>query len=104
MAEYPESDDDGAPAKKKKKKDPNAPKKNLNAWMFFIQQVRPQVMIELGEEGKRVAAVTKAVAERWSKMTPEEKAVRVHTLSFTSSTPFSLHTMFLSLPQPQIQF
>ena len=72
-AENPESDND-EPAKKKKKKDPDAPKKNLNAWMFFIQQVRPQVVAELGEDGKRVAAVTKAVGERWSKMSAEEKA------------------------------
>lgn len=76
MAEYPEEENDGEPVKKKKKKDPNAPKKNLNAWMFFIQQVRPQVMAELGEEGKRVATVTKVVGDRWSKMTAEEKAVR----------------------------
>lgn len=73
MAEYPEDETD-EPVKKKKKKDPNAPKKNLNAWMFFIQQVRPSVMAELGEDGKRVATVTKVVGDRWSKMTPEEKA------------------------------
>ena len=75
MAEYPEDETD-EPVKKKKKKDPNAPKKNLNAWMFFIQQVRPQVVTELGEDGKRVATVTKVAGERWSKMTAEEKAVR----------------------------
>lgn len=75
MAEYPEDEND-EPVKKKKKKDPNAPKKNLNAWMFFIQQVRPSVVAELGEDGKRVATVTKVVGDRWSKMTAEEKQVR----------------------------
>jgi hypothetical protein len=49
--------------------------------MFFIQQVRPQVVAELGEDGKRVAAVTKAVGERWSKMSAEEKAVRTKRTS-----------------------
>lgn len=98
MAEYPESDPE-EPVKKRKKKDPNAPRKNLNAWMFFVQQVRPQVVAELGDEGKRVATVTKAVSERWSKMSPEEKAVRpnhrtVNFFSFATSR-FS----FTSLPR-----
>lgn len=72
-AEFPDDGEDEGPSKKRKKKDPDAPKKNLNAWMFFIQEVRPQIVEQLGEEGRRVAQVTKAVGERWSKMTAEEK-------------------------------
>jgi hypothetical protein len=67
---------DGASVKKKKRKDPSAPKKNLNAWMFFIQDVRPQVVADLGAEGNLVVKVTKAVDERWAKMSNEEKQVR----------------------------
>lgn len=97
MAEYPEDEND-EPVKKKKKKDPNAPKKNLNAWMFFIQQVRPSVVAELGEDGKRVATVTKVVGDRWSKMTAEEKAVRFISLFEILISPFNGPTFFAISP------
>ena len=99
MAEYPDSDPE-EPVKKKKKKDPNAPRKNLNAWMFFVQQVRPTVVAELGEEGKRVATVTKAVSERWSKMSPEEKLVRSLALSRLSERQVAPYIFFLCFPLP----
>jgi len=74
-AAHGDSDSDDKPAKKRKKKDPNAPKKSLNAWMFYTNDNRAGVVAELGEDGRKVAEVTKVLAERWGKLTAGQKKV-----------------------------
>lgn len=63
-------------SKKKKTKDPNAPKRNKNAYMFYTQEIRPKIVEELGPEGsKKITDVTKIVSVRWKQLSPEEKKV-----------------------------
>ena len=74
----PESDDDEGPRKrrKKKKKDPDAPKKPTSAYFFYQREVRQQVKDD-APEGTSVRDIAKLVAERWRKLTEDEKRVRV---------------------------
>lgn len=78
-AESPELFEKGnnkRPKKKKAEKDPNAPKKNKNAYMFFSQEIRPKVIEELGPEmSKKVTVVQQVVGTRWKQLTPEQKTV-----------------------------
>jgi len=72
-----DSSDDDAPlkkqkkAKKKKKKDPNAPKKNMTAFLIFSNAERPKVMEENKEAG--VAGWGKILGEKWKALSEEEK-------------------------------
>lgn len=77
-AESPELFEKGGSNKKQKKKknekDPNAPKKNKNSYMFFSQEIRPKVIEELGPEmSKKVTVVQQVVGTRWKQLSPEEK-------------------------------
>lgn len=72
-----ESNKDG-PSKKKKVKDPNAPKKNKNAYMFYTQMMRPKIIEELGpSESKKTTQVTKLIGTRWNQLSNEEKKVNI---------------------------
>ncbi|POY70702.1 hypothetical protein BMF94_6285 [Rhodotorula taiwanensis] len=62
-----------ATAAAKPKKDPNAPKRNLSAYMIFSQDKRAEVKeenpdVSFGELGKLLGA-------KWKSVTPEEKKI-----------------------------
>jgi len=61
------------PPKKKAKveKDPNAPKKNLNAYMFYTKENRDKVKAEKAD--LKPADVSKELGARWKKLKPEDK-------------------------------
>lgn len=68
----PEEDsDDDAPKAKRAKKDPNAPKKPLNAYMFFAQEHRSTVLAS--HPGLRASEVTKKLGEMWKTVSPDDK-------------------------------
>ncbi|KAG2487533.1 hypothetical protein HYH03_013813 [Edaphochlamys debaryana] len=68
-----EGEEGAAPAKKeRKKKDPNAPKKNLSAFMYFSNTSRDKVKQE--NPGIAFGEVGKLLGERWKAMGAEEKA------------------------------
>jgi hypothetical protein len=74
-ANAPEEDsEDDAPKSKRAKKDPNAPKKPLNAYMFFAQEHRSTVLAS--HPGLRASEVTKKLGEMWKNVAPEDKKVR----------------------------
>ncbi|EIW68534.1 hypothetical protein TREMEDRAFT_32029 [Tremella mesenterica DSM 1558] len=55
----------------KEKKDPNAPKRGLSAYMFFVQDYRPKIKndhpdVSFGETGK-------LLGEKWKAMSAAEK-------------------------------
>ncbi|PNW88436.1 hypothetical protein CHLRE_01g029450v5 [Chlamydomonas reinhardtii] len=60
------------PKKERKKKDPNAPKKNLSAFMYFSNSNRDKVKAE--NPGIAFGEVGKLLGERWKAMSAEEKA------------------------------
>merc|ERR1711907_919979 len=68
----PESDDDEGPRKRRKKKAPDAPKKPTSAYFFYQREVRQQVKDD-APEGTSVRDIAKLVAERWRKLTEDEK-------------------------------
>lgn len=68
-----ESSDDG-PRRKKAKKDPNAPKRAQNAYMFFVNEFRETVKAEGGPT--KPTEVGKLAGEKWRAMSAEEKKVR----------------------------
>jgi len=71
-----ESSDSEPPKKKrkaKKKKDPNAPKRALNAFMYFSKDIRPQVVKDNPELQKKVHDVSRIIGDKWKKMSDEEK-------------------------------
>ncbi|KAJ3208112.1 Non-histone chromosomal protein 6 [Clydaea vesicula] len=57
----------------KRKKDPNAPKKNLSAFMFFSQSQRPIIKAEKPDAG--FGELGKLLGEAWRNLPEEEKAV-----------------------------
>lgn len=61
-----------ASPKKKKKKDPNAPKRGLNAYMFFSKEMRPNIMEE--NPGLGMGEVGKLLGQKYKDLTDEEKA------------------------------
>jgi len=70
------SSEDEPPKKKrkaKKKKDPNAPKRALNAFMYFSKDIRPQVVKDNPDLQKKVHDVSRMIGEKWKKMSEEEK-------------------------------
>ncbi|GIL44113.1 hypothetical protein Vafri_1648 [Volvox africanus] len=62
----------GKPKKEKKVKDPNAPKKNLTAFMYFSNSNREKVKAE--NPGIAFGEVGKMLGERWKGMSLDEKA------------------------------
>jgi len=59
------------PQKKKAKKDPNAPKKGLNAYMYFTKENRDKVKAE--KTGLKPSEISKELGIRWKKLSPAEK-------------------------------
>jgi len=79
-SESEESDGDSEEDEKKKKKppkkkakvvDPNAPKKNLNAYMYYTKENRDKVKAE--KTDLKPSDVSKELGARWKKLKPEEK-------------------------------
>eukprot|EP01120_Amphizonella_sp_Union-15-10_P000522 TRINITY_DN10530_c0_g1_i4.p1 TRINITY_DN10530_c0_g1~~TRINITY_DN10530_c0_g1_i4.p1 ORF type:complete len:349 (-),score=103.86 TRINITY_DN10530_c0_g1_i4:51-1097(-) len=71
-----DSEKDGPPKKKRKvkqKKDPNAPKRPLNAYMFYSQEMRPKVLAENPEMAKNQKGVLTVIGKEWKKLTPQQK-------------------------------
>jgi len=58
--------------KAKKKKDPNAPKKPMSAYMFFVNELRPKLKVERPELG--ILEVSKEAGKLWGSMDAEAKA------------------------------
>eukprot|EP01120_Amphizonella_sp_Union-15-10_P000520 TRINITY_DN10530_c0_g1_i2.p1 TRINITY_DN10530_c0_g1~~TRINITY_DN10530_c0_g1_i2.p1 ORF type:complete len:349 (-),score=101.95 TRINITY_DN10530_c0_g1_i2:6-1052(-) len=79
MASFvPPSDSDGEePPKKKRKikqkKDPNAPKRPLNAYMFYSQEMRPKVIVENPEMSKNQTNVLRLIGKEWKQLTELQK-------------------------------
>merc|ERR1712139_224923 len=73
MESYVPSETSG-PAKKKgkkgkKEKDPNKPKRNLSAYMFFANANRAEIIkTEFKGDGSKVTLVMKAIAAKWKTM------------------------------------
>jgi hypothetical protein len=67
--------EDGSDKKKSKKatKDPNAPKRGKNPYMFYLAETRASMKEELGE-GTSVTDVTKAVSARWNALDESAKS------------------------------
>jgi len=62
------------PKKKRAKKDPNAPKRNLSAYMFFAQDKRESVVKEHGLKGKEaVTEAGKLLGAMWHKVSASDK-------------------------------
>jgi len=59
------------PAKKKAKSDPNAPKKPLNAYMYFQKENRDKVKKEKTE--LKGSEVSKELGQRWKKLSAADK-------------------------------
>merc|ERR1711933_650170 len=73
MADYsaPEdSDDDGGMSNKKKKKDPNAPKKALTSYMYFMN--RNRASIKEKNPHASFGELARLVAAAFRELTPEE--------------------------------
>lgn len=64
---------DQAPKKRNKRgpKDPAAPKRASGAYVFFTNEMRPQVLKEY--PGIRFVELGKVLGERWRALTPEQK-------------------------------
>lgn len=64
---------DQAPKKRSKRgpKDPAAPKRASGAYVFFTNEMRPQVLKEY--PGIRFVELGKVMGERWRALTPEQK-------------------------------
>lgn len=69
--------------RRKQKKAPQAPKKALTPYIFFSQEIRPQVKESLPPGTKvgltefvngQVTEIVRIIAEKWSALSPEEKA------------------------------
>ncbi|KXZ45334.1 hypothetical protein GPECTOR_56g431 [Gonium pectorale] len=58
--------------KKRKPKDPNAPKKNLSAFMYFSNSNRDKVKSE--NPGAKFGEIGKLLGERWKAMSSDDKA------------------------------
>jgi len=59
--------------KTKKQKDPDAPKKPMNAYMFFMNDNRQKIKADLGDDAKSTD-VTKEGGNRWNNATDKVKA------------------------------
>jgi len=65
------SSDSDEPKKKKKKKDPNAPKKNLSAYMFFAASIRPKIVAE--NSALKPTEILTRIGTEWGKLSAEQK-------------------------------
>jgi len=65
------SDEDKKRKVKKQKKDPNAPKRPANSYMFFQAEVRDSVKKE--HTTKKMAEIAKLIGGKWRGMSAEEK-------------------------------
>jgi len=63
----------GIPEKKKRKKDPNAPKKAQNAYLYFVQAKRKQIHEQ--DPSLSTTNIMKAVGEQWRALSDEDKTV-----------------------------
>ena len=66
-----DDDDDDQPQRKKKKKDPNAPKRASSAYLFFSNDVRPEVRRE--HPDLSMGELSKIIGARWRGMGAEDK-------------------------------
>jgi hypothetical protein len=57
--------------KKKKEKDPNAPKRNKSAFLFFKTKVYPTVKAK--HPGATMGEMSKIISHYWKKLTPEKR-------------------------------
>ncbi|OWM69759.1 hypothetical protein CDL15_Pgr025608 [Punica granatum] len=65
-------DEDGSKKRKqKKKKDPNAPKKAMSGYMFFLQNEREKM--KKSNPGVSFADASREIADKWRGMSAEEK-------------------------------
>jgi hypothetical protein len=72
MAAYVEPEDAGVGTKKqKKKKDPNAPAKNMSAYLFFCASER--IVIAEEEDPPTGRDIVKEIGTRWHTLTAEDK-------------------------------
>ena len=65
-----------APAVGKKHKDPNAPKKNMSAYMFFSNKRRPELKAQHPEWG--FGQFGKTIGAEWARMNDMDKAPYTH--------------------------
>jgi structure-specific recognition protein 1 len=77
MADYapPNSPGEGSgkkAAKGKSKKDPNAPKRGLSAYMFFMQKMRSEIQEENPDAA--FGEIGKIVGQKWKELSNKEKA------------------------------
>mmetsp|Transcript_12440 Transcript_12440/g.19162 ORF Transcript_12440/g.19162 Transcript_12440/m.19162 type:complete len:391 (+) Transcript_12440:95-1267(+) len=64
--------DEESEKKQKKKKDPNAPKKNLSAYIFFCNDVRDSVKSKMPENTTQ-ADIMKELGRQWKDLTDKKK-------------------------------
>ena len=69
-------DDDEETGSKRTPKDPNAPKRSISGYLFFVTEKREQVVQELtnGEEKPKNTDILKRLAAMWKEL-PDEKKV-----------------------------
>jgi hypothetical protein len=72
------TDKDGNLDKKKvakKERDPNAPKRNLTSYIFFVQDVRERI----AQENPTLTAIdiARILGDRWNALTDKEKQVNL---------------------------
>lgn len=56
---------------KRKKKDPNAPKRNLSAYMFFAKDKRTDLVKKYPKD--KITDIAKRLGEKWGKLTSDDK-------------------------------
>lgn len=59
----------------KKEKDPNAPKRNLTSYIFFVQEVRERI----AQENPTLTAIdiARILGDRWNALSDKEKQVNL---------------------------
>mmetsp|Transcript_35270 Transcript_35270/g.57029 ORF Transcript_35270/g.57029 Transcript_35270/m.57029 type:complete len:98 (+) Transcript_35270:303-596(+) len=65
--------------KAKKEKDPNAPKKNKSAFMFYSMEIRDSVKSEHPDAG--FGEIGKIIGRQWGELSERDKKVRCSVLS-----------------------
>jgi len=60
-----------SPKKKRAKKDPNAPKRSLSAYMFFVKDIRPDLAKKYPSE--KVSEIAKRMGVKWNKLASTDK-------------------------------
>ncbi|RUS25766.1 hypothetical protein BC938DRAFT_471688 [Jimgerdemannia flammicorona] len=90
--EAPEEEEEASPKKKRKRtKEPGAPKKNLNGYMFFVSKRRSEAHLSFVAYGTRRRQIMdenpglnlqgygKVLGQTWRNMTEEEKKVKFNS-------------------------